>query len=66
MRKASSDLEKEMKELRAKSSGLDKAWGLKKENASSELENEIKQLRAQQGSGLKKEKSEKNKLQAQK
>ena len=51
----------------AKSSGLDKAHGLKKKKASSELENEIKQSTAEssrldKAQGLKK----KNELQVQK
>ena len=42
----SSGLEKEIKQLRAESSGLDKAQGLKKKKKSSGLENEIKYLKA--------------------
>ena len=44
MRKVSSELEKEIKQLRAERSGLNKAQGLKKGKASFELEKEIKQL----------------------
>ena len=46
MRKATSELEKEIKQLRAERSGLNKAHGLKKEKANFGLEMDIKQLKA--------------------
>ena len=42
VREASSRLEKEIKQLKAESSGLNKAQSLKKKKASSRLEKEIK------------------------